>query len=1023
MRKTFEELQQLTQPQPGTTGIPAAVQPQMNLNPVTSANGALGSLSSHGSGNSTDNGVSTGANSGANGASLAPTSNRNSAQGSGMIPGPVQNSVSSSFQGSVPSSGQSSSQSSNQTLAHGTTQGAIQATVQETAQSAAQGTMQGSTQGSVQGSVQGYSASGGHITLAQSFNPGQITSNNYQADPIQHNPTSNPNSNQATTPTVSQGTAHSPYHGNGYAVTTSNSPMLQATMQSGTIAPYAPSSVSAQSSVSSVSASISTNSTSPTTSSAPTNLQTIPGSGDSAHTMNGMNTVGKFEDGASGQVSGQVSTQVQTSVMAPAQNLAMVQVQTSATGQAEPTTIHAAETTHQAHLGQGAINHGAHHQPSQGHHHHVSHGHAMQNGHTIHNNHALQTNHAAQNGHTPSTEPASQMTLVRPTFDYNIANANLNPNWQVPIQTQVVTQISPMPTQDPGTVINYSYGIHGMASAPAPTCTLSSAPGQVSVSAPGQVSVSAPNQVSLTTVSSQTSISAPSLETVPASAATSAASSAATSGNHVSAHNGSGHVGVFHQSHPAQMAPSHSMSAPNVIGQAPTTQIGTAPYPATTRAQAQAQSQAQAHNPNQSHGLPGTQNLNQGTGASGNGTLGNPAPGNEAQSNSSLGNSSSGNHVSGTTKVNAATNVAGNTSGNAMGRAAVKAAGNPAGTPQGEPASRQHDKSDKTPHMSMFDSGMPKAPVRKSVNLTPSQEAMSFLRHQGVTFPEKKKPPKGNTDSPQSAFDMLLKILGDKAEMDTTDFNVSYQDYWIMRQNENRMVQQEVKQSQDAYFRDYMKRVSSSGEFNPNYTFEKLRCDQLNMNAFKFAEQFVSDMDQQLDGTLFLILGNAGTGKTALCHAMAQRYLSLKADMQHCSMRRADLPIVILTNFAEIVNLKMFSFNENASDRAMREKRFDELCNVDMLIIDDVCEDREVLSAFAQKVLAEILSQRCEQHIPLVMSTPLGNTEIADKIGVRCFERINSYSVIATCLEGGSRRPRAIRLRRWAGSGGTTPIS
>lgn len=323
---------------------------------------------------------------------------------------------------------------------------------------------------------------------------------------------------------------------------------------------------------------------------------------------------------------------------------------------------------------------------------------------------------------------------------------------------------------------------------------------------------------------------------------------------------------------------------------------------------------------------------------------------------------------------------------------------------------------EKTVHMSMFDSGMPKAPVRKTANLTPSQEAMSFLRQQGVVFPEKKKKqPKGSTDSPQSAFDLLLKMLGDKADMETTDFNVSYQDYWIMRQNENRQVQQEVKQSQDTYYREYMQRIQNSGDFNPEYTFEKLRCDQLNMNAFKFAEQFVSDMDQKLDGSLFLILGNPGTGKTALCHAMAQRYIALKSALPHCSMRRSDLPLVLMVNFSEIVNSKMFSFNENPADRAVRERRFDEICNVDLLIVDDVCEEREVLSTFAQKVFAELLSYRCEQHIPIVIATPLGNTEIADNIGVRCFERINSFYVIATCLEGASRRPRAIRLRRWPG--------
>lgn len=315
-------------------------------------------------------------------------------------------------------------------------------------------------------------------------------------------------------------------------------------------------------------------------------------------------------------------------------------------------------------------------------------------------------------------------------------------------------------------------------------------------------------------------------------------------------------------------------------------------------------------------------------------------------------------------------------------------------------------------HLDMFDEGMPKAPPRTTMNLTPSSQGLSFLREQGVDVSASSK--KKNS-SPQSAFDTLLKLLGDKANMDNTDFKVSYQDYWIMRRNENRIVQQEVKQSQEQYFKDYMQQVRSANTFNTNYTFEKLNCDQLNLNAFMFAKQFADEMAVSLQPNLLLILGNPGTGKTALCHAIAQRYISNKATPEHCTMRRPDLPMVLFSSFSDIVNLKMFTFNESPEERDIREKRFEEICNADMLIIDDIAPEREELSQFAQKILAEIMSVRCDSKLPLVLATPLNNLEIANKVGVRCFERINSFFVVATCLEGNSRRPRAIRLRKWPG--------
>lgn len=266
-------------------------------------------------------------------------------------------------------------------------------------------------------------------------------------------------------------------------------------------------------------------------------------------------------------------------------------------------------------------------------------------------------------------------------------------------------------------------------------------------------------------------------------------------------------------------------------------------------------------------------------------------------------------------------------------------------------------------------------------------------------------------------MDMLESKLPPAARQDlANDKPATYEDYLQMKREENIAIQQSVRASQNNYYKEYVANTRISNDLNPDFTFDKIKFDHLNYNALNFSQQFARNMDAHLGSTLLLLLGGPGTGKTVACHAIAQLYIQLKYNAQIKDLRRPDLPLVVLSEFNEITSLRMYSFSENPQDRSSKDRRFDEICNVDLLIIDDLCDDDNALTPFAQKVLAEILSYRREINLPIVIASPVSNIDIADKIGIRSFERMNSYNVIATCLEGTSRRPRAIKIKKWEGN-------
>lgn len=267
---------------------------------------------------------------------------------------------------------------------------------------------------------------------------------------------------------------------------------------------------------------------------------------------------------------------------------------------------------------------------------------------------------------------------------------------------------------------------------------------------------------------------------------------------------------------------------------------------------------------------------------------------------------------------------------------------------------------------------------------------------------------KHDTNSPQSAFALLLQVIEEHTGISVDDVQVDPYDIYEMRRNEVAEVSAQIKQRQEAYYKQFMEDMRKDAMIDPQCTFAKLKHDINNKDAFAASQNFISNIDKQLSKQLLLVFGDRGAGKTSLCHAIANQYLQLKTNAYYQTMRNKQLPLVLITSFDDIKKTWLFLHRETYEEKQDRESRFQTFCDVDLLIIDGLCNDNMALEAFSQKVLSELLRLRANRELPVVITTSINLQAIHRAIGDQCYEGIKSFDVLATALLGGSRRPNIL---------------
>ena len=258
---------------------------------------------------------------------------------------------------------------------------------------------------------------------------------------------------------------------------------------------------------------------------------------------------------------------------------------------------------------------------------------------------------------------------------------------------------------------------------------------------------------------------------------------------------------------------------------------------------------------------------------------------------------------------------------------------------------------------------------------------------------------------PVSAFEVLLKTIEQHTGIDVDAVEVDPFEIYQMRRQEANEVASEIKQRQEAFYRQFMSNMRKDANVNPEYTFDRLRKDELNHDAFSLSFKFLASINQKLNKQMLLVFGDRGSGKTLLCHAIANQYMNLKAAAHYQSPRNRQLPLALIVNFDDVKKTWLFLHKETYEEKLSRENLFKTYCEVDLLILDGLCSDNMALEPFSQKVFSELIRTRVAQNLPMVVTTSINLQAIHKAVGDLCYEGIKSFDVDATALLGGSRRP------------------
>ncbi|SPT69855.1 DNA replication protein [Anaerobiospirillum thomasii] len=250
------------------------------------------------------------------------------------------------------------------------------------------------------------------------------------------------------------------------------------------------------------------------------------------------------------------------------------------------------------------------------------------------------------------------------------------------------------------------------------------------------------------------------------------------------------------------------------------------------------------------------------------------------------------------------------------------------------------------------------------------------------------------------AFDDLKKVIEELSNMKFDEVKTTPVDLKTMRAREAALAAREIEEQKRLKRKNWINTIHKEGLIDGRYTFETIVRDELNRQAIEMANSFCYLAASEMP-PCFLIRGAEGTGKTVICHAIANKWLELHGH------------IVNIVSMDDIRKSCLYNSNELREERISRDSRWEDLCSCSLLIIDGVCTNREQLSQFDQDILGKLLRIRYQRRLPLVITTQIIFMQLHASIGNFCYESIKEYSVIAAELFGASRRqPIVINGRR-----------
>lgn len=197
--------------------------------------------------------------------------------------------------------------------------------------------------------------------------------------------------------------------------------------------------------------------------------------------------------------------------------------------------------------------------------------------------------------------------------------------------------------------------------------------------------------------------------------------------------------------------------------------------------------------------------------------------------------------------------------------------------------------------------------------------------------------------------------------------------------------------------------IQGRSDLNPKWTFANLVEDSSDViEAVSIAKSFIAaheDTNWRKSGSHMMIFyGDYGRGKSHTAGAIAHELIE-KFEIS-----------VLYRQLSTILEMRFFSYDYNAQDNVGQKFREinQEILDVDLLILDEVCVNESVLKKNAQSWLGNVLRQRLVNHKNCILITNHNLAELENALGSYCFESIREYDTYKVKFSGPSRRKEII---------------
>ena len=252
-------------------------------------------------------------------------------------------------------------------------------------------------------------------------------------------------------------------------------------------------------------------------------------------------------------------------------------------------------------------------------------------------------------------------------------------------------------------------------------------------------------------------------------------------------------------------------------------------------------------------------------------------------------------------------------------------------------------------------------------------------------------------DKISEKIEQLAKSLGKSVDTE------NYTDYQSLRNQYQQQANADVQKLQQQSKRDRIEAIHGRSDLNPKWTFSNLVEDSNDViEAVSIARSFIAAHEDPIwrnsSSHMMIFYGDYGRGKSHIAGAIAHELI----DQYEIS--------VLYRQLSSLLEMRFFSYDYNAQDNIGQKFREtnQELLDVDLLILDEVCVNETVLKKNTQSWLGNLLRQRLVNHKNCILITNHNLADLEQALGRYCFESIKEYDTYKVRFAGPSQRKQVV---------------